>query len=303
MRPPGSPLTTVRSWRYLAAVALTDAAPFHGDCARPITHEIRGRESDLLSRLRTYARDDVDYVDGYGWLGRPSTMAITDTAYVQVRCRRCEQCLAYRRRLWTARAIAETRMSMRTWFVTLTFAPQWRWQAEALAAKLCRERRAESFTALSADEQFRAIERQTSAEVTRWLKRVRKNSSASLRYLLVSEAHSDGFPHYHLLVHQTDDMAVTKRQLQLAWRTGFSNCKLISNWDAKATGYVCKYLSKTASTRVRASQKYGAAKASDLNERLDDIVKRLADACSKYITEGKTAYLNRSERSATEATS
>ena len=40
-----------------------------------------------------------------------------------VPCRRCEACLRARRRLWTARALTETRSAVRTWFGTLTLAP------------------------------------------------------------------------------------------------------------------------------------------------------------------------------------
>lgn len=258
----GSPLSLARAWQYATAIANEDAMPLHRDCTSPVYREVRGVESDLLMRLEALDDPFVDSAPGYGFLpGRAPWFRERRkaTAYIKVRCRKCENCLNHRRRQWTAKAILETKVSRRTWFVTLTYDPNHRFIAKAKAEKLCRTRRAEGFDMLTPNERFRAIERQTSADVTRWLKRLRKNTSAKVRYLLVSEAHKDGFPHYHLLVHETDNVSVSKRDIQGSWQAGFSGAKLVDTHDAKATGYVCKYLSKSASTRVRASQRYGDA--------------------------------------------
>lgn len=271
----GSPLALARVWRYGAAVAARDTYPLAGDCTAPIAHEIRGRESELIARLRQWREDaSIDWAEGYGHIGgfRPPESL---TAFVEVRCRKCEACLAYRRRLWTARAIAETRLSARTWFLTLTFAPEARFVMEMRADKLSRQRRAERLEAVASQERFALVAAETGREVTKYLKRVRKNARVRFRYLQVVEAHKDGFPHYHLLIHEMANGAISKRELQGAWRGGFSQAKLVNTLDAKATGYVCKYLSKSAATRVRASQRYGRPTVADLNGKLQEIVSLL----------------------------
>lgn len=279
----GSPLGTVRAWRYATALASSDAMPLHGDCEAPVYREVRGADSHVLDRLRRWKADpSVDYAEGHGLIGDITPQPPrTDTAYLKVRCRKCPRCLDLRRRQWTAKAMLETKLSSRSWFVTLTFDPQRRWLAKAAAESRTRRRRAEGWSMLTPDERYRAIERETSPEVTRWLKRLRKNSGAALRYLLVSEKHSDGFPHYHVLIHEAAGSSATKRAIQGAWVAGFSNAKVIAAHDVKATYYVCKYLNKSASTRVRASQHYGSARhAADIGTIVGVITEKLRNRLS-----------------------
>lgn len=92
-------------------------------------------------------------------------------------------------------------------------------------------------------------------EIGKFLKRVRKNTGAKLRYLLVAEPHKSGLPHFHMLIHQCDThIPVRYDDLKSQWRLGFSAWKLT---DYKSASYVCKYLSKSLRARVRASQAYG----------------------------------------------
>jgi hypothetical protein len=106
------------------------------------------------------------------------------------------------------------------------------------------------------EKQFIARNAEISKEITRYIKRVRKNSAASLRYLVVTEAHKSGDPHYHALIHEVHpDEPVRKAILKDCWKLGFSHHKLVK--DPIHASYVCKYLSKTMSARVRASQHYG----------------------------------------------
>lgn len=195
---------------------------------------------------------------------------------LQVPCRKCPVCLEHRRRLWTARGIDEVRASSRTWFGTLTIAPETRFRC-GLIARSEAATRGKDYGLLSASEQFKAIERVTSREVTLWLKRVRKNSKAKFRYLLVSEAHKDGFPHYHVLV-QEHGSEVSKRVLETAWRYGFSQFRLVDGEGP--VGYVSKYLAKSALTRVRASQRYGQAAKRLLAERVIEATMTLLKARS-----------------------
>lgn len=172
---------------------------------------------------------------------------------VAARCRRCEHCLAHRRQLWTARAVDEVKAAPRTWFGTLTVSPENRFRHE-VAADLLRPSAVSS--ADWPEFKFRCLADSVGKEVTRMFKRLRKRG-AKFRYLLVFEAHKDGWPHVHLLVHEVAE-PVRKATLDGQWPLGFSKWKLVEREPAAAV-YVCKYLAKDALTRVRASLRYGQA--------------------------------------------
>ena len=172
-----------------------------------------------------------------------------------VRCRRCDSCRQIRRKVWTARARAETQAAPRTWFGTLTLRSEEHYRFLAKARKLA-DTRTDNFDALPYWEQFDRRHRAIAPELTKYLKRVRSVSDAPLRYLLVAEAHKSGAPHYHLLVHEVDpDRQVKHRQLSEQWGLGFSQWKLVT--DTRSATYLCKYLSKSNAARVRASLRYG----------------------------------------------
>ena len=171
------------------------------------------------------------------------------------RCRKCEACLAHRRRLWTARASDELKAAHRTWFATLTVSPENRFVASMRAAALAGSAGHGTWASMSAENQYRYLVKYLNGEIDRFLKRVRKNG-APFRYLLVSEAHKDGFPHFHLLIHEAA-LPLTKRLLESNWRLGYSQFRLVNNGDPRSAFYVCKYLAKSALTRVRASKRYG----------------------------------------------
>lgn len=230
-----------------------------GDCLRPIEIAYRGLPDPERVKLRL----------------EPNSRAI---ARYDARCRKCEPCLTHRRRLWTARAIAECAVASRTWFGTLTFAPVERVK-HLYRAQLRRSRQTGAPWAKADEaEQFRLIVDEAGSEVTRYLKRLRKDVGR-FRYLLVSEAHKDGFPHFHLLVHElaTD---VKKRQLDENWHQGFAKWRLVPLGDPVGARYVCKYLNKSALTRVRASQRYGQLDyvGKLFAEHLEGVNVRLKDA-------------------------
>lgn len=168
------------------------------------------------------------------------------------RCRKCLACRQHRARLWRRRAYAEILHATRTWFGTLTLSPE----AQYRFLMLARKNFGEGFDELSADRQFGLRCRAIGPEITKYLKRVRKQSGAGLRYMLVAEAHKSGLPHFHILVHERNvDEPVRHSCLTGQWALGFSHYKLVE--DPKAGGYVAKYLSKSVLARVRASQRYG----------------------------------------------
>lgn len=181
-------------------------------------------------------------------------------------CRRCATCLRKKAALWRFRARDETRNAPRTWFGTLTFSPEWRYRLVA-AARRSSARIGEDYDALEPLARFRRYANASGSLVTKWLKRVRKQSGVRLRYLLVVEEHKDGAPHYHVLIHEVEpDGFVRKSVLRDNWSHGFSKWKLVE--DLRSADYVCKYISKSLMARVRASMRYGK------NIRPCDIVHR-----------------------------
>lgn len=176
--------------------------------------------------------------------------AVREVAYfmdLKVPCRRCSACLRARAREWRIRGATEIRRSARTWFGTFTLRP------EAHYHMLARARLPKD---VHPEDEFIARHREISKEFTKYWKRVRKYSGASIRYLLVAERHKSGLPHYHALIHEVTEVdRVTHALLTAQWPFGFTRFKLVDT--AQHASYVAKYLSKDAVARVRASQRYG----------------------------------------------
>lgn len=187
----------------------------------------------------------------YWEAGMDSTLWVT----LHVRCRRCVWCLKQRAILWANKARYEIERSPRTWFATYTASPdqQARW---IMGASLACSKRSVAFERLSETDQFREICREAGPDITRYVKRVRKQTGAKLRYLWVAERHQSGLPHWHALVHDLDPTRpIRKAVLKGQWNHGFSRFKLVEHHGA--AWYLCKYLSKDIATRVRSSLEYG----------------------------------------------
>ena len=199
-----------------------------GKCIKPVPIELLGRSEDGSKVL---------YID------------------IWTRCRRCTKCLQRRMYDWQDRARFETLMASRTWFGTLTFDAGEQYLAEARAQSR-EDSQGVYWSELTGLQQFSAHVREHSAELTKWLKRVRKQSGSSYRYLLVAEAHKSGWPHFHCLIHERAGfLPISWRTLNGQWKPGFSQFKLVENLDQAV--YLCKYLSKSLLARVRASKGYG----------------------------------------------
>lgn len=207
----------------IATGPLRAVRPLAGQCLRPIKVEETG-----------------------GTYNRP----VLDT---YVRCRKCEPCLIFKRKLWAARAHAEIAAHERTWMVTLTMTPAEHHRMLLLAHRT-ETRAGGNPGAWSADREFNERAAQFGKEVTKWLKRLRA-SGAAFHYLLVVEAHKSGLPHIHLLVHEVSGCSY--RRLTSAWKLGFVHAKLVEG--PSAARYVTKYLVKSSLARVRASQRYGSS--------------------------------------------
>lgn len=190
---------------------------------------------------------------GFAYDGHASSHPIWLT--LMTRCRRCKACLRARAMKWRNAALCELERSSRTWFCTFTLREDEQWLNTCRASEAARKRSV-VFSDLSPGDQFRESVRAFGPSLTRYLKRVRKNSGAKMRYLLVAEAHKSGLPHFHALLHEMDPARpLRKRCIEDAWGYGFTNVKLVN--DQAPAWYVCKYLTKDVATRVRSSLHYG----------------------------------------------
>lgn len=219
-------------------------------------------------------------------LGIEPNRAVSQRCFV--RCRKCPECLRHRARLWTARAIDETKVSRRTWFGTLTLAPDRQTWAR-YSAQTTMERGGWPLEELTEERVFRKSVDLIGQEITRFLKRLRKRTP--FRYLLVTEQHKSGLPHFHCLVHEYEG-ALTKRDLEAQWRYGFSHWRLLEPGEEGKCGYVAKYLAKSALTRVRASEDYGQGAMRPLTER----VLQATRATSEALVAEKNACLKRGDQ-------
>lgn len=168
---------------------------------------------------------------------------------INVPCRKCPECLSFRSWFWRTRAKAEILKSSRSWMATYTVRPNNRVWFEMKASRKFKE----DVRGLDPHRRFAAIAAEIGKEYTKYLKRVRKQSKAKMRYLLVFESHKDGWPHLHALIHE-QGVPITKACLEAQWPHGFTKIKLC---DMRASWYVTKYLAKSMDARVRASIGYG----------------------------------------------
>lgn len=214
-------------------------ADFAGDCSSPVLVELHARPDTRDKRKLVLPLE-----------GKPMRV----DAYVQ--CRKCENCLRRKAAHWRLRALSEGSYAARTWFGTLTFSPD-SFHRFLLEVRANMHKQGLDFDGLSEADRFQQLERATGRAVTLWLKRVRKESKAPFRYLLVVEKHKSGLPHYHALIHEgSPDQPVRKAVLQGQWHAGFSAFKLAD--DKRALTYLTKYLTKEFLARVRASRNYGS---------------------------------------------
>lgn len=164
------------------------------------------------------------------------------TAYI-VQCRQCAGCRKSRQSDWASRAGLEAAVGSRTWLVTLTLGRK--------ARRVLRKARAAG------------VAHPYHAELTRLFDRLRH--SHGVRYLMAEEAHKDGTPHWHALIHE-GRRRLTYREIAQQWEAGFLHAKLVASRDhADAAAYVAKYVAKQTGRRVRASRSYGRAAASRLS--------------------------------------
>jgi len=213
------------------------------DCLRPVTREFWTRE-DRRQRKR-----------------RPASPEGFLRVICAVQCRRCDNCRRRKRRMWALRARREINAATRTWFGTLTLRPEEHHRLLG-EARMAEAAQGIDFDALPEAERFRLLAGAEGKLLTDFLKRVRKETSASPRYLLVTEQHKTGLPHWHILLsEQSVSLPIRKTVLERQWIAGFSHWRLINAADpddqSKRISYVTKYVAKSSLCRVRASKEYG----------------------------------------------
>lgn len=200
--------------------------------------------------------------DGFGHhhgTGKETKWEPGRTLAMSVKCRQCPQCLRERRLLWGNRAVQEYRASSRTWFGTLTIAPENRYRFLALTRQRLDAQHCD-LAGLTPRQQFAEVHKTTGPVVTEYIKSLRgsRKSALPFRFLLTVEPHKDWTPHYHMLVHEVTDLhPVRKAILDGRWKHGFSQWRLVL--DNKAAFYAAKYLGKFSMARVQASKNYGEA--------------------------------------------
>ncbi|TXG98910.1 MAG: hypothetical protein E6R08_03530 [Nevskiaceae bacterium] len=245
-------------WTRVAAKALNHGATMR--TAATMHWNVAGRCQRPVNRVHVGSK-----VVKHSFDFKRST-EISESRFIdmEVRCRRCSDCLQHRRRYWARLAEREINVSARTWLVTLTLTPDQQNKAY-YAACLRLARSAIDFDGLDPEQQFAERVAEIGPEITLWLKRVRKQSGAKLRYLLVVEAHKSGLPHFHLLLHEADvEHPVRKRTIVEQWKLGFGHAKLVAQGENRRFAhYVTKYLTKSFLCRARASQKYGKSEANE----------------------------------------
>lgn len=236
-------------------------------CENPVRFSLGGHPAQVFTRAvanlpvahQARLAPEVDRIDlqSRHWVGDkghnyPVFVDMT------VQCRRCPTCLQRRARLWAHKAQEEMARASRTWFATYTASPDqhYRWRTVARMARL---EASAPFDGETDAIEFRELVAAAGADLTRYWKRVRKQSGAPIRYFCVAEKHTEklsGLPHFHALIHEVDPARpIRKAVLKDQWTCGFSRFKLVE--DRSMVWYLCKYLSKDMDARVRASLWYG----------------------------------------------
>lgn len=203
--------------------------------------------------------------------------------------------MKYRAYEWVRRCRTEIGQHRMTVFGTFTMSPEQDYLLDAEILSGTRKpdgtwkRPPVSFIGLTDEEVFELRVRAFGDRLTEFLWRLRKGRQGErldLRYLLVAETHdgvktSDekrGRPHFHIMLHTntpqvlvtgdplegSGEWLVSKKNerfvrdgawLRKQWPYGYTTFKLATNGGA--AWYVCKYITKSLTCRVRASQRYG----------------------------------------------
>lgn len=221
-----------------------------GNCRDPYRTEVMGRPRTHAASGSPWRADKYFRFDARG----PMPLFLV----IHTRCRKCEGCRKARAWEWQFRTTEELRRAARSWFGTLTLSPESHYRMMALARHEAHIRSV-PWQGLSSEERFQRIANTSLKEVTKYIKRVRKQAKVPLRYILVTETHRSGLPHFHMLVHEVEFKPVTHKILSSQWTLGFEKWRLVdfSIKPQASARYVTKYISKESQGRIRCSNLYG----------------------------------------------
>lgn len=195
---------------------------------------------------------------------------------LSVRCRKCEWCKKMRQRFWMGRAFSEYDCAQRTYMGTFTASIDNHIKIDAVA-RVRLQMAGVDFDGLNDREKFEARCIEFGTHITLWLKRVRK-MGCKFRYLMVAEEHASDVtaaemryrPHVHVLIHEKrlgdfydgtlkvgrSGMFIPDEAPQRqAWYLGHTRFQAADS--ARTATYLCKYITKEAHVRIRASLYYG----------------------------------------------
>ena len=201
-----------------------DIAP---NCANARCVELVGRPDPKKWRAYKYRFDAAAAANRLILETRQRTLTNVSEAFpifveLWTKCRNCTNCLREKAHMWQERAKREIDAAERTWFGTFTLHPD----TYTRYLNTCRVNAAnnlEHWEYLSDKERSKRLCAQFGKDLTKFFKRLRKNTGAKVRYLLVSEEHKSGVPHFHALIHQVSpDGLVRKRDLEACWKLGFT---------------------------------------------------------------------------------
>ena len=162
-----------------------------GGCENPVYMELEGRWDvpvNMPDEYRDVPEMEILWHEGKFYFRDVWKRKLPLALQMQMPCRKCGPCLKRRAHHWRMRAENETRSAAVTWFGTMTCTPHHHAMASYAAERRLKSRGI-PFSELSAEQQFLASVRELNLEITKYLKRVRKETGASLRYICVVEAH------------------------------------------------------------------------------------------------------------------
>lgn len=260
---------------FAALHRLADTALQHGGThlgyANAIEWDVGAYCEAPLART-LHARGARVVTHKYKWSTNPGSLSVHLTG---LPCRKCARCLFIRADQWKERSIKECAKWNRTWFVTLTLNPAWQHRVfmEEMAYRNSRGWRDADFD--KQDREFILRASGAGKLLTKYFKTVRKPLAkahglkhpelpVNLRYISVFERHESGLPHMHLLMHEAGGRLTYDRICGRWLRYGFAHARLVDD-PARDAGYVCKYITKDALCRIRASQHYGADRQTDFD--------------------------------------
>jgi hypothetical protein len=202
--------------------------------------------------------------------GRDAAMLPLNT----VRCRKCDNCNAQRKREWVERVAKEWYVHERTWFLTFTF-------AECLTVINQGKRNEMTVSPKMDSETFTEPLYPEYADIQLWLKRIRKKHK--VKFLSVEEfGEKNGRLHWHIVLHSSRHL--TGDEMQRHWDYGKLHSKLVT--DSDIGSYIAKYVTKAG--KLRGSVGYGKTDA--LFEKLGG---RAFEDFEYYVRTGKkTGLLN-----------